>query len=104
MLVIGGILFIAWGVWDGFYAKYPIMPRRVLNRTFVSHVHEPTLSIPADVQFACLFIDFFYFFSSYLVDTYFSSWTWVVTDWSVRHHPFYPRPSLITRPAITPSS
>jgi hypothetical protein len=43
MLVIGGILFIAWGVWDGFYAKYPIMPRRVLNRTFVSRVVE---SIP----------------------------------------------------------
>lgn len=36
MLVVGGILFIAWAVWDGFYAAYPIMPRRVLNRTFVS--------------------------------------------------------------------
>ena len=36
MLVIGGVLFIAWAVWDGFYAAYPIMPRRVLNRTFVS--------------------------------------------------------------------
>ena len=36
MLVIGGVLFIAWGVWDGLYAAYPIMPKRVLNRTFVS--------------------------------------------------------------------
>lgn len=35
MLVLGGVLFISWGVWDGFFAKYPIMPRRVLNRTFV---------------------------------------------------------------------
>ena len=41
MLVIGGILFIAWGVWDGFYATYPIMPRRVLNRTFVSFRIDP---------------------------------------------------------------
>jgi len=38
MLVIGGILFISWAVWDGFFAKYPIMPRRVLNRTFVSYL------------------------------------------------------------------
>jgi hypothetical protein len=42
MLVIGGLMFIAWGVWDGFYAKYPIMPRRVLNRTFVGPAHETT--------------------------------------------------------------
>jgi hypothetical protein len=36
MLVIGGVLFISWAVWDGFYAQYPIIPRRVLNQTFVS--------------------------------------------------------------------
>jgi hypothetical protein len=36
MLVVGGVLFISWCVWDGFYAKYPLMPRRVFNRTFVS--------------------------------------------------------------------
>jgi len=47
MLVIGGILFISWGVWDGFYAKYPIMPRRVLNQTFVSHVP----ASPRDVDY-----------------------------------------------------
>jgi hypothetical protein len=31
MLVIGGVLFISWAVWDDFYAQYPIMPRHVLN-------------------------------------------------------------------------
>jgi hypothetical protein len=81
MLVLGGVLFISWAVWDGFFAKYPIMPRRVLNRTFVCHVLYTSIKLTN--QFACVFIDFFYFFSSYLVDTYFSSWTWVVTDWSV---------------------
>lgn len=36
MLVIGGVLFICWCIWDGFFAPYPFMPKRVLNRTFVS--------------------------------------------------------------------
>ncbi|WWD08232.1 hypothetical protein V865_006343 [Kwoniella europaea PYCC6329] len=73
MLVIGGILFICWAVWDGFYAEYPFMPRRVFNRTFV----------------ACLLADFFYYFSSYLVDGYFASWVYVIVDWSDKHYQFF---------------
>jgi hypothetical protein len=37
MYTIGGILFIAFVIWDSFYAKSPIWPRRLMNRTFVSH-------------------------------------------------------------------
>jgi hypothetical protein len=44
MLVMGGVCFIAWAVWDGFFAAYPIMPRRVLNRTFVSQKDSTTES------------------------------------------------------------
>lgn len=36
MLVCGGILFVAWCIWDGFFSEYPFMPKRVFNRTFVS--------------------------------------------------------------------
>jgi hypothetical protein len=36
MLVLGGCFFIAWCVWDGFFAEYPFMPRRIFNRTLVS--------------------------------------------------------------------
>jgi hypothetical protein len=37
-LVVGGLLLIGWGVWDGFFARYPIMPKRVINRTLVCAV------------------------------------------------------------------
>lgn len=66
MLVIGGCSFIGWGVWDGYFAQYPIMPKRVLNRTFM----------------ACVAIDFFYYFSGYFMDAYFGSWVFIIKDWS----------------------
>lgn len=68
LLVVGGLLFIAWVVWDGFIARYPIMPRRVLNRTFMS----------------VLLIDFFYYFSGYFIDTYWSSYVYVVVCLTMR--------------------
>ena len=73
LLTVGGILLIAWGLYDGYVAKYPIMPKRVINRTLIC---------------ACL-IDFNYFFSGYLSDTYWSSWLFVTHDLSVgRHNPW----------------
>ncbi|WVQ81948.1 hypothetical protein IAT38_004075 [Cryptococcus sp. DSM 104549] len=80
MLVIGGLLFISWCIWDGFYATYPFMPKRVLNRTFL----------------ACVFIDIFYFFSSYLTDTYFMSWVYVIVDWSDRNYTFFTNTLSVT--------
>lgn len=61
LLVVGGVLLIVWALYDGFIAKYPIMPRRVINRTLVCAV----------------LIDFNYFLSGYLSDTYWASWLWV---------------------------
>ncbi|KAK1925985.1 hypothetical protein DB88DRAFT_480303 [Papiliotrema laurentii] len=73
METIGGVLFIAWAVWDGFFADYPFMPKRVFNRSFC----------------ACVMVDVFYYSSSYLVDTYFSSWVYVVVDWNYRDYTFF---------------
>ncbi|KAL7419034.1 hypothetical protein Q5752_005870 [Cryptotrichosporon argae] len=73
MLVIGGVLFIAWCIWDGYFAKYPFFPKRVINRTFM----------------ACVIADFFYYFSSYLVLGYYSSWVYVIVDWSDKDYGFF---------------
>jgi hypothetical protein len=84
MLVIGGILFIGWCVWDGFFATYPFMPHRVFNRTFVSHSSQWEVGCgKSNTQVACVAIDFFYYSSSYLIDTYFTSWVYVIVDWPV---------------------
>lgn len=80
MLVVGGVLFISWCIWDVYFAEYPFVPRRVFNRTFVStFVSWATLT----QQIACVTIDFFYYSSSYLIDTYFTSWVYVIVDWNV---------------------
>jgi hypothetical protein len=64
LLVIGGLLFIAWCVWDGFFARYPIMPKQVFNRTFLG----------------CIGINFMYYFSGYCVDVYWSSWVYIIVS------------------------
>ena len=35
MFVVGGILLIVFPVYEWRFAKYPVMPRRLLNRNFV---------------------------------------------------------------------
>jgi hypothetical protein len=67
MLVIGGILCITFVIWEAKYATHPVMPLRVLNKTFVM----------------CCIIDFMYYFSYYMTGTYYASWVYVVKDWSV---------------------
>nr|BAK05769.1 predicted protein [Hordeum vulgare subsp. vulgare] len=66
LLTVGGILFIACCVWEWKFASHPIMPRRIFNKTFM----------------CCIGIDFNYYFSGYLSDTYWSSWLYVVHDYS----------------------
>jgi hypothetical protein len=36
MYCVGGLLFPAFLFWEFRYAAHPIMPKRVMNRTFVS--------------------------------------------------------------------
>jgi hypothetical protein len=34
MLVVGAVLLVAFGVYEKKYARYPLQPMRVLNKTF----------------------------------------------------------------------
>lgn len=70
-LLVCGILFgTAFIVYEAKFAPFPVMPRRVLNRTLVC---------------MCL-VNFFYWFSYYTSGIYQSSWVYVVTDWSDRDY------------------
>ncbi|KAL1408575.1 hypothetical protein Q8F55_005388 [Vanrija albida] len=74
MYAIGGALFIAFCIWEWKFARYPICPRRLLNRTFV----------------ACLFVDTLHFFSNYITDAYYNSWVYIVKPpWSDRNYAFF---------------
>ncbi|KAJ7903673.1 major facilitator superfamily domain-containing protein [Mycena olivaceomarginata] len=73
MFVVGGILLIAFGAWEFKGASHPIMPRRVLNKTFL----------------CCIAIDFMYYLSGYVTLTYFSSYVYVVKDWSLENYTYF---------------
>jgi hypothetical protein len=47
-------------------------------------------------KFACLAIDFFYFFSSYLVDAYFLSWVYVIVDWTDKQYSYFGNTVTVT--------
>ncbi|KAJ7259908.1 hypothetical protein C8J57DRAFT_1072986, partial [Mycena rebaudengoi] len=68
MFVVGGILLIAFGLWEAYGTSHPMIPRRVINRTLVCST----------------LIDITCFMSAYISDTYFWSWVYVVKDWDVR--------------------
>ncbi|WVQ81108.1 hypothetical protein IAT38_003230 [Cryptococcus sp. DSM 104549] len=73
MFVVGGLLMIAFVVWDLKYASHPLMPKRVLNRSLIC---------------SCA-IDFSYYLSGYVHNTYYSSWVYVVVDWSARDYQYW---------------
>ncbi|BEI81736.1 hypothetical protein CcaverHIS002_0208960 [Cutaneotrichosporon cavernicola] len=74
MFVVGGLVFIAFLVWETTYARSPICPRRLLNPTFLS----------------CLAVSFFHFFSGQLTDAYYNSWAYIVKpEWSDRNYTFF---------------
>lgn len=69
MIVVGGLLLIAHVVYEIFYAKYSLLPKRVLlNRTFI----------------CCVIIDFLYQFGGYFPLLYFTSYTLATLNLSVR--------------------
>ena len=69
MMTVGGVLFFVFVAWEYYFAANPIMPVRILNRTFV----------------LCVCIDFMYYLVGYLTDVYWSSWVYVVQDYTVRN-------------------
>lgn len=66
MEVVGGVLFIVFCIWEFFFARNPIQPRRIWNKTFTM----------------CIIIDFTYYLVGYFTDVYWSSWLYVVKDYS----------------------
>ncbi|KAK6966773.1 major facilitator superfamily domain-containing protein [Favolaschia claudopus] len=73
MFVVGGVLFIAYFAWELKWARHPMMPVRVLNKTFL----------------CCVAIDFLWFLSSTMTLTYFSSYVYVVKDWSLDNYTYF---------------
>jgi hypothetical protein len=68
MLVVGSILLIAFIVWEWRFAPSPMLTKKLLtNRTFLLAVT----------------IDFFYFMAGNLRSLYWSSYVYVVSDWSL---------------------
>ncbi|SGZ54750.1 CIC11C00000005376 [Sungouiella intermedia] len=69
MIVVGGILLIVHIVYEVKFAKYSLLPKRVLfNRTFI----------------CCVFIDFLYMFGGYMPLLYFTSYTMATLNLSIR--------------------
>jgi hypothetical protein len=74
MMIVGGLLLIAYGVYEVYYAPIPSMPRRVLfNRTFIMSV--------------C--IDVVYLLAGQIGDLYLSSYVYVVTDLSTQNWTYF---------------
>ncbi|PWN51464.1 MFS general substrate transporter [Violaceomyces palustris] len=74
MLCVGFVLLIGFGIWEKFFARVPMMPKRILtNRTFQMAVT----------------IDIFYFMSGTLRSTYYSSYVYIVTNWNTRQWNYF---------------
>lgn len=71
MFIFGWALMTTFVLYEKYWAVHPMMPLRVLNRTFL----------------CCVAIDVFYFMSGNMRSTYYSSWTYVVKDWYVINLP-----------------
>ena len=68
MEVVGGVVFVLLLFWEWKVAPHPFIPRRVFNRNFS----------------LCLFTTIIYFLAVNVYNTYWSSWLFVVQDYSQR--------------------
>ena len=66
MFVVGGILLIFFFAYEFLWAPFPIVPKRCINRTLAASV----------------VIDFIYQLAGMVPLVYFSSFVWIVKDWS----------------------
>ncbi|KAG7087766.1 hypothetical protein E1B28_013707 [Marasmius oreades] len=74
MMVVGGIILILFALYERFLAAKPIMPRRLLlNKTFMCAAG----------------IDFFYFMAGQLRGLYFSSFIYIVEEWSIKNWTYF---------------
>ena len=69
MMIVGGLLLVAYVLFERYYAPFPTMPRRILyNKTFIMAV----------------IIDSIYTLAGGMRSTYLGSYIWIVTDLSTR--------------------
>ncbi|KAF9262039.1 MFS general substrate transporter [Marasmius fiardii PR-910] len=74
MMVVGGVILIIFVLYERYFAAKPITPRRLLlNKTFMCAAG----------------IDFFYFMAGQLRGLYFSSFIYIVEQWSVRNWTYF---------------
>lgn len=73
MMIVGGLLIIVFFTYEIYYAPFPAMPKRILNVTLVMSI----------------IIDFFYYFAGYIGLLYFSSYVFVVKDWSYKNWTYF---------------
>lgn len=74
MFVTGGVILILFTVYEIYFAPFPSMPKRIVfNRTFISAV----------------VIDCIYMLAGYIFINYWSSYAYVITDWSVQNWTYY---------------
>ncbi|PSK35843.1 hypothetical protein C7M61_004325 [Candidozyma pseudohaemuli] len=80
MFVVGGFLLGFFFVYEFLIAPFPILPKRSLNRTLV----------------ASIVIDFFYQLAGMVPAVYFSSFAWIVKDWSNRDWTYFNNTKTLT--------
>ncbi|KAK8440670.1 hypothetical protein ACI3LY_001051 [Candidozyma auris] len=73
MFVVGGLLLVFFFIHEWYYAPFPILPKRCLNRTLV----------------ASLIIDFVYQIAGGIPSVYTSSFVWIVKDWSNKQWTYF---------------
>ncbi|KAJ7178614.1 hypothetical protein C8R43DRAFT_467113 [Mycena crocata] len=91
MFVVGGVLLIAFSYWEFKLASHPIMPKRVINKTFVRTTRFPLhlLNSLIFIQVCSVVIDIMYYLSGYVTLTFFSSYVYVVKDWSLANYTYF---------------
>lgn len=80
MFVVGGVILASFFVYEFLFAPFPILPKRSLNRTLV----------------ASMVIDFFYQLAGNVPAIYFSSFAWIVKDWSNRDWTYFNNTKTLT--------
>lgn len=74
MMVVGGVLLMFFVAYEILWCPHPCMPRRVVfNRTFI----------------CAIIIDFIYTLAGALRSTYFSSFVWIVKNWSNQNWTYF---------------
>lgn len=84
MFVVGAILLAIFPLYEWRFARFPIMPRRLLNRNF-----SLSLAILTGKSRRCAQLMTVYYLGYFITSTYWLSFVYVVVDWSDRDYAFF---------------